>query len=79
MQVTEETVGDLVGGANFLVDCPECEREWVLAVDPMTLAALSNEYGSRAIESRFRSLARNVPAVMCGVCIFRGRADSLPP
>ena len=74
--VTEETVAHLVEGANFLVECPECEREWVLAVEPMALAALSNEYGNRAVEGRFRALALSLPAVTCGVCVFRGRSDS---
>ena len=71
-EVTEETVMDLVEGANFIVECPECEAEWAMAVDPMTLAALSNEYGDRAIDRRFRQLGRDIPAVVCGTCLFRG-------
>ena len=70
--VTEETIMDLVEGANFVVDCPECGAEWAMSVGPMTLAGLTNMYGSPAIDARFRRLARDVPAVVCGVCIFRG-------
>jgi hypothetical protein len=71
-EVTEETVMDLVEGANFIVECPECEAEWAMAVEPMALAALSNEYGNRAVENRFRKIARDIPAVTCGTCLFRG-------
>ena len=70
--VTEETVLDLAQGANFIVECPECEAEWAMAVDPMGLAALSNEYGDRAIKNRFHKLERDIPAVLCGTCLFRG-------
>lgn len=70
--VTEQTVMDLMEGANFIVECPKCECEWAMAVAPITLAALSNEYGDRAIDRRFRKLERDIPAVVCGTCLFRG-------
>ena len=70
--VTEETVMDLVEGATFIVECPECECEWAMAVDPMTLAALSNEYGNLAIDRRFRKIESDIPEVLCGTCLFRG-------
>ena len=71
-EVTEETVMDLMEGANFLVECPECGAEWAMAVEPMAFAALSNEYGGRAINRRLRKLERDIPAVVCGTCLFRG-------
>lgn len=58
--VTNETIQGLVEGANFVVECPECEGQWVLAVDPIYLCALSNTYGDAAIESRFRKIARDI-------------------
>ena len=70
--VTEQTVMDLVEGANFIVECPECEREWAMAVDPMILAAVHNTYGPRAADRRFREIGRDIPEVLCGTCLFRG-------
>jgi len=72
--VTNETIQGLVEGANFVVECPECEGQWVLAVDPIYLCALSNTYGDAAIESRFRKIARDIPLLTCGACIFTGTA-----
>lgn len=75
--VAQGTIQNLVEGANFIVECPECETQWALAIEPITLSALSNAYGDRVIEERFRKLAREVPALVCGTCLFVGRrADS---
>lgn len=70
--VVEETIMELAQGANFVVECPTCGCQWAMAVDPMQYAALRNEYGGRAVETRFERLAHDVPAVQCGGCVFRG-------
>lgn len=70
--VTEETVTDLVEGANFIVVCPACDAEWVMGVNPLAYAALSNTYGPDALERRFERLRRDIPPVVCGTCLFRG-------
>lgn len=73
-EVTEETVMDLVEGANFIVACPTCESEWAMSVDPFLYAGLSNSFGRAAVEGRFAALERDMPEVMCGSCLFRGEA-----
>ena len=70
--MVEGTIMELAQGANFLVECPICESQWAMAVGPMQYAALRNEYGARAVESRFERLAHDMPAVQCGGCVFRG-------
>lgn len=71
-KVTDETVADLVEGANFIVACPVCDREWAMGVNPFVYAAVSNTYGSSAVERRFERLRRDIPEVSCGACRLRG-------
>ena len=71
-KVTDETVADLVEGANFIVACPVCDREWAMGVDPFVYAAVSNTYGPDAVERRFERLRRDIPEVSCGACRLRG-------
>ena len=73
--VTEQTVMDLMQGANYIVECPKCEREWAMAVDPFSLAGLNNTYGRAATERRFDRLEFDRPQVECGTCLFRGEGD----
>ena len=72
--ITEQTVMDLMQGANFVVVCPQCEGEWAMGVSPFTLAAALNTYGRAAVDNRFARLEFNQPEARCGTCTFRGDA-----
>lgn len=70
--ITEQTVMDLMQGANFIVVCPTCEAEWAMGISPFVLAAARNTYGSAAVDNRFTRLELSLPEVRCGTCTFRG-------
>ena len=72
--ITEETIMELLEGANFIVICPQCKVEWAMGVNPFSCAAAHNTYGPKALEARFRRLEADPPEVRCGTCLFRGDA-----
>ena len=71
-QLTEVAVMELAEGPRFIAQCPQCERQHVLGVDPFYYSGLTNSYGKEAVERRLRKLAADPPLVPCGTCVFRG-------